>query len=64
MNQLDDALRQQARELALTVPCSYCKACKGEKCWVPSTGHVLLKQPAHTVRLQDAGVLPRGGGHG
>lgn len=46
-----------ARADALAVFCEYCKAQPGKECSDPKTGYVLLKQPAHTRRLKDAGTL-------
>ena len=48
--------RAMKRASALTLPCDYCKAQVGYECADPTTGTVLVKQPAHNRRLRDAGV--------
>lgn len=46
-----------SRANALEVFCEYCKAKVGEECHNPVTGYVLVHQPAHIRRLQDAQVV-------
>ena len=45
------------RASALTIPCPHCGALVGRECFDPRTGYVLVHQPAHSIRLREAGVL-------
>lgn len=47
----------QDREQALTVACPYCLAQPSEPCVRKGTDEVLVGPPAHTCRLDDAGVI-------
>ena len=50
-----DVVMQRAS--ALTIPCPHCGAAAGDRCFNPRTGYELEHQPAHSIRLREAGVL-------
>lgn len=45
------------RVTSMTIACPYCKAPMDRECADPQTGYVLENQPAHNVRMREAGVL-------
>lgn len=45
------------RATALTILCPFCGALVGRECFDPRTGYVLVNQPAHNIRMREAGVL-------
>ena len=45
------------RTSAMTIACPYCPARIDEECFDPKTGYVLEQQPAHSLRMREAGVL-------
>lgn len=47
---------REERQIAESVPCSYCGAKAGETCVNPFTDEPLAKLPAHLARLRAAGV--------
>lgn len=52
-----DADFVMARVNALEIACPYCGAERDRECFNPQTGYVLEHQPAHNIRMRDAGVL-------
>lgn len=52
-----DASFVMDRVTSITIPCPYCGADVERECFEPRTGYVLENQPAHNVRMREAGVL-------
>lgn len=62
MTSLQSALKAEVeseRSVAMAVPCAWCGAPVGQRCFIPGTTVPLVKQPAHLRRLYDAGVYRR-----
>ena len=52
-----DAAFVMDRVTSMTIPCDYCGAMPDRECFDPKTGYVLENQPAHNIRMREAGVL-------